>query len=65
MNEYKSNTEPQIGDRVKFVSDPQNSDTMLVTSVLGGRQGNKLSVVPESNPNGMSREYYYYCFVRA
>jgi hypothetical protein len=62
--EYKNNLEPKVGDRVKFKSDPDGA-VYVVTSVYGGRMGNKVGVVPENNQKTFCREYYYYCFVKA
>lgn len=65
--EYQNNTEPAIGDRVKFKSD-LTGPVYIVTSVNGGRLGNKIGVSLERNQSAkttFTREYYYYCFVKA
>lgn len=60
MKPYQNNTEPKIGDTVVFASgiDPER---FRVISVLGGRMGNKVGVLPLDNPDDFSMEYYYYC----
>jgi hypothetical protein len=64
--EYKNNTEPKVGDLVRFKSHLKNSNaTHRVVSVLGGRLGNKIGVVPAYNTTTWCQEYYYYCFVKA
>lgn len=61
MSEYKNNQEPKVGDRVRFKSD-EDKTIYTVTSVGGGRLGNKVCVVPLSYPDTFGREYYYSCF---
>ena len=67
--QYNNNMEPKIGDKVRFRSEGQNGDVYMVTSVRGGRIGNKVGVVPMNHRDvpmsTFSREYYYYCFERA
>ena len=63
-NTYKDNTEPKVGDRVMFASGDM-PEVYKIISVQGGRLGNKVGVVPENDPDGCAREYYYYCFVKA
>ena len=63
MNEpYKNQSEPKVGDIVRFASENDGA-TYKVVSTLGGRMGNKVGVVPVNNPKTFSREYYYYCLV--
>ena len=57
---YKSNIEPQVGDKVKFTSDAGTVATHEVTSVGGGRLGNKVGVKPIGQDT-FAREYYYHC----
>ena len=59
---YKLNTEPQVGDKVRFTSDEGTVATHEVVAVGGGRLGNKVTVKPiGSNGPQCAREYYYYC----
>lgn len=60
MKEYSSNTEPKVGDTVVLSPGDPNSEVFLVTSVLGGRLGNKVTIRPVDKDTG-HREYYYYC----
>ncbi len=57
---YQDNTQPKINDTVVFASDDTN-ELYKVTSVQGGRLGNKVGVKPSNNLETFSREYYYYC----
>lgn len=69
--EYKSNTEPKVGDKVRTGRDiRENGDYLYeVTSVLGGRVGNKVGIRLVEHPTGRpigpreesSLELYYYC----
>lgn len=59
---YQSNTEPKVGNLVKFTSEPGDKATHVVLTVGGGRLGNKVTVKPiGSNGPQCAREYYYYC----
>ncbi len=58
---YSNNTEPKVGDVVCFASD-DDGKKYVVQSVGGGRLGNKVSVVPQNEPNTFAREYYFNCF---
>lgn len=62
---YQSNTEPRVGDTVKFSSDPEGP-SFIIIAVGGGRLGNKVCVRPADEPQTPvnSREYYYSCFSR-
>ena len=66
---YKSNTDPKIGDVIRFSRDiKENKDELFrVETVGGGRLGNKVGVLL-THVNGEifkgsqhCREYYYYC----
>jgi hypothetical protein len=59
---YQSNTEPKIGDTVKFGSDPEGP-SFIVVAVGGGRLGNKVCIHPADEPESPvnTREYYYSC----
>lgn len=59
MKEYSSNTEPKIGDKVVLSLTPDDG-VFVVTNVLGGRLGNKVTIRPVDKDTG-HREYYYYC----
>ena len=56
---YKSNSEPKIGDKVRFTSDAGTVATHEVIDVAFGRMCNKVCVKPIGQ-NTFSREYYYY-----
>ncbi len=60
---YATNEEPQIGDQVRFNSQPGEVATHEVTDIGGGRLGNKVYVRPLNDKEGYCQGYYYYCFV--
>lgn len=59
MNVYQSNEQPKVGDKVKLFNSKAKRATHVVTSVLGGRLGNKVGV--RSIRGNECREFYYYC----
>ena len=67
---YQTNLEPKIGDRVRCSRNMQDNEDYLyeVTSVDGGRMGNKVGIkmthqdgVPLNPNESFWTEYYYYC----